>query len=225
MFKGFFKTESSYFTLTRTYTWIDGLLAVMTYFLILVIYYIMGVLYVKNHVYLGIPVNLFMIVLCLVLVLIRKQGLASLGFTLKNIKKALLTGFLLGIVFTFSMNILPNLLAGGKLIPLNKALYNIFYYFLIIALTEEVVFRGYIQTRMYGLIKNDLLAVTVTGVMFYAMHLPFQMQANGLQFNIINMLILMSLHFLMNFLYRKYNSLAGATIFHGLLDWGGNLLQ
>jgi len=225
MFKEFFKTEDSYFEMIKTYTWIDGILAVATYLLLLVIYYFMGVLYIQKQIYLGIPVNLFMIVLCLALVLIRRQGIATLGITLKNIRKALLTGFLLGIVFSFSMNVLPNILAGGKLIAFNKALYNIFYYFLVIALTEEVVFRGYIQTRIYGLIKNDILAVTVTGVMFYAMHLPFQMQANGLQFNIVNMLILIFLHFLMNFLYRKHNSLVGATIFHGLLDWGGNLLQ
>ena len=104
-------------------------------------------------------------------------------------------------------------------------LYNIFYYFIVIALPEEVVFRGYIQTRIYGLIKQDILAIIVTGFLFYAMHLPFQIPVNGMQINIINMAIMLVLHFVMNFLYKKYNSLTAPTIFHGLLDWGGDLLR
>jgi membrane protease YdiL (CAAX protease family) len=123
------------------------------------------------------------------------------------------------------MNVLPNILAGGKIISVNKAIYNIFYYFIIISLSEEIIFRGYIQTRLYGLIKNDNQAVLVTGFLFYAMHLPFQMPVNGIQINLINMAVMVFLHFMMNSLYRRYNSLAGATVFHGLLDWGGNLLR
>jgi membrane protease YdiL (CAAX protease family) len=161
----------------------------------------------------------------MMLVLVRKQKLASIGFTLKNIGKALKTGVVLGIIFSFFMNVLPNILAGGKIISFNQALYNIFYYFIIISLTEEIIIRGYIQTRLYGLIKNDNLAVFVIGFLFYTMHLPFQIPVNGMQINLINMVVTVAIHFVLNGLYRKYNSLAAPTVFHGLLDWGGNLLQ
>lgn len=207
------------------YTKTDGILAIILYVLLMFIYYFMGVLVIRKQIYLGIPVNLLLIVACMILVLARQQKLSSIGFTMKNIGKSLLTGTVLGIIFSFFMNVLPNILAGGKIISVKQAIYNIFYYFIIISLSEEVIFRGYIQTRLYGLIKNDNLAVLVTGFMFYAMHLPFQMPVNGMQIDPINMAVMVFLHFVLNSLYRKYNSLAGAIVFHGLLDWGGNLLR
>ncbi len=225
MIKKFFSPNETYKEMLSHYTKIDGLLAVAMYVVLMVIYYFMGVLYIQKQLYLGIPINLLLIVACIILVLVRKQKLASIGFTLKNIGKASITGVVLGIIFSFFMNVLPSILAGGKIISANQALYNIFYYFIIISLTEEVILRGYIQTRMYGLIKHDNLAVTVTGFMFYTMHLPFQMPVNGMQINLINMVVMVALHFVMNYLYRRYNSLAAPTVFHGLLDWGGNLLR
>ena len=106
-----------------------------------------------------------------------------------------------------------------------KAIYNVFYYFVVIGLAEEIIFRGYIQTRIYGLIKKDVPAIAMTGVLFYAMHLPYQMPVNGMQLSLINFAIMFALHIVMNFLHRKYNSLAAPMVFHGLLDWGGALLR
>lgn len=225
MIKKFLTPNDTYKEMILHYTKTDGILAITMYVLLMFIFYFMGVLVIRKQLYLGIPVNLLLIAACMILVLARKQKLASIGFTLKNIGKALVTGTVLGIIFSFFMNILPNILAGGKIISVNQAIYNIFYYFIIISLSEEVIFRGYIQTRLYGLIKNDNQAVLVTGFLFYAMHLPFQMPVNGMQINLINMAVMVFMHFVMNSLYRKYNSLAGATVFHGLLDWGGNLLR
>ncbi len=225
MINKIFSPNDTYKEMIQHYTKTDGILAITMYVLLMFIYYFMGVLYIQKQLYLGIPVNLLLIVACIILVLVRKQKLFSIGFTLKNIGKSLMTGVVLGIIFSFFMNVLPNILAGGKIISVNQALYNIFYYFIIISLTEEVILRGYIQTRMYGLIKNDSLAVIVTGFMFYTMHLPFQMPVNGMQINLINMVVMVAIHFVINLLYRKYNSLVGPTVFHGLLDWGGDLLR
>ena len=225
MMKKFFTPNDSYKEMLLDYTKTDGMIAVMLYILLMFVYYFMGVLYIRKHLYLGIPVSLMLIAVCIILVLARKQKLASIGFTRKNMGKALITGVILGIIFSFFMNILPNIFAGGKFISVNRAFYNIFYYFIIISLTEEVIFRGYIQTRIYGLIKHDNLAVLVTGFLFYIEHLPFQMQVNGMQISLLNMAVMIALHFIMNGLYRRYNSLVAPTVFHGLLDWGGNLFR
>jgi membrane protease YdiL (CAAX protease family) len=225
MIKRFFSTDSSYKEQIAHYDKIDGMLALALYAVLMVAYYFMGILFVQKNLYLGVPINLLMIVLCIVLVLIRKQRLNSIGVTAKNVGRALLIGMVFGILFSLAMNVIPSILTGGKVITLSAALYNIFYYFVVIALSEEIVFRGYIQTRIYGLIKHDILAIFITAFLFYAMHLPFQMVAYGMQINIVNMITMIALHFVMNFLYRKYNSLAAPTIFHGLLDWGGNLLR
>jgi membrane protease YdiL (CAAX protease family) len=208
-----------------SYTKTDGLLAIALYVLLLIAYFLMGLLNVYTGIYLGVLVNLALIALCAALALVRKQKLASVGFTLHRIGASLIAGAVSGVVFAFFMNVLPILLEGGRPVSVGQALYNVFYYFIVIGLSEEVVFRGYIQTRLYGFIKNDIAAVLLSGILFYAMHLPYQMVANGLRIDLRNMAILFALHIIMNFLYRKYKSLAAPTVFHGLLDWGGIFLR
>jgi membrane protease YdiL (CAAX protease family) len=225
MIQRFFSTDSTYKETLATYTKLDGLFALALYAALMIAYYVMGIFYVRKNLYFGIPVNLLLILLCVLLVLIRKQKLSSIGITAKNLGRASLVGLIFGVLFSLIMNVIPSLVTGGKIITFSAALYHVFYYFIVIALSEEVVFRGYIQTRIYGLIKSDLPAILVTALLFYLMHLPFQIPVNGMQINIINMAIIVILHVIMNALYRKYNSLAAPTIFHGCLDWGGNLFR
>lgn len=119
MIKRFFSSNKSYKKIVSQYTTIDGIMAIALYVLLMFAYYFMGVLFCHKQIYLGIPVNLSLIVLCILFVLARKQKLASIGITKKKVKKALLTGMILGIIFSLFMNVLPNILAGRKLITAN----------------------------------------------------------------------------------------------------------
>lgn len=95
---------------------------------------------------------------------------------------------------------------------------------------EELAFRGYLQTRMYGLIKRDGLAIIVVAFMFSIMHIPFQMAVNNknvLEFisgNITLLIFTFIYHVVFNMIHRKYNNIAGNTLFHGFMNWGNNLM-
>lgn len=223
-------SDVSYKEMTGSYKTWDGILAIAVYVLFFVIYLFMGILYAKKHIYLGIPVNLFSALICAGIVVLRRQKLSTIGLTLKNLKKSSLCGLIFGVGFSL-INIIPSILSGGKLIRFGEIAFNIFYYFIIIAFTEEVVFRGFIQTRLYGIIKSDVLAVFVCGLLFSAMHIPFQMYNQNvglltfLQNNYISLLLYVLFHVVFNFLYRKFNSLAAPTLSHGFLDFGGNLFR
>ena len=211
--------------MVSTYTKIDAVFAILLFVLLMYINYVVGLLLIRKQIYLGVPISFIIIIVCVVLVRIRKQKLASIGFTLKNAGKSLLSGAVFGIILSFFLNVLPKILAGMQIIPINRILYNLFYYFIVISLSEEVVFRGYIQTRIYGLIKYDVWAVVVTGFLFYLMHLPFQMLVNDLKINIVHMITIIVMHVIMNFLYRKHNSLVAPTVFHGLINFAADLLM
>lgn len=223
--KRLLSSDSAYQKQIASYDKTDGILALALYAMMSVAYYGIGVLQIKRNLYLGIPVNLALISLCVALALLRRQGLSSIGITLRNLGRSALAGALFGVALSFLMNVLPSILAGRKAIPFGLALYNIFYYFVVIGLSEEIMFRGYIQTRIYGLIKNDFLAILIVGVLFYFMHLPYQLPVNGMRFNVLQLAVIVVLHIIHNILYRKFNSLVAPTLLHGLLDWGGNLFR
>lgn len=227
--KNIFRADIEYKEYTTSYTKADGILALLYYLIFLIVYYGMGKIYLANHFYLGIACNIGLAVLCVIFVLLRKQSLKSLGISLRKVKQAVILGSVLGICIVFFNNVIPAVMSGFHFNQVNKVLYGIFYYFIIIAFAEEIAFRGYIQTRIYGLIKKDSIAVIVVGIMFSLMHIPFQMAlagSNVLEFiggNVVWLILLFFWHILFNFLHRKYNNILANTIFHGFMDLGNNL--
>ena len=230
MTQNFFTTEPTYKEMTEKYKASDSIIALVFYTVLLFSYLALGILYVKKGVYFGIYVNLFLTLICIGIVLLRKQKLSTIGLTLKNMKKSVLWGLIFGGVILF-VKIIPPVLAGRKLTGLNEILYNGFYYFIVIAFVEEIVFRGYLQTRLYGIIKSDVLAVVIGGLLFSVMHIPFQMYNQNvgllvyLKKNCLSLLLVFLWHIVFNFLYRKNNSLAAPTIMHGIMDFSSYIFK
>jgi uncharacterized protein len=228
--KQFFAVDSNYNESTSEYTKTDGIIAVIYYLNLMFSYYFMGRVYVEQGIYLGIICNIVLVVICIGLVLVRRQKINSLGLSYKKLKQSLLLGLVLGLFFILFNNIIPGIAGDYHFAQISKILYNIFYYFVIIAFMEELAFRGYLQTRMYGLIKRDGLATIVVAFMFSIMHIPFQMAVNNknvLEFisgNITLLIFTFIYHVVFNMIHRKYNNIAGNTLFHGFMNWGNNLM-
>lgn len=224
----FLEINATYKGMIGTYNKKDAIWAFGVYILVMISYYIMGVLYSDKNVYLGYQINVALAVICVIIVLIRKQKLKSIGFDKIEIKKSFVFGIVLAL-FIFLVDFIPGYLAGYEMLPLAKLFSNFLYYFFIIALVEEIVFRGFIQTRIYGIIKNPILSILVTAFLFMTMHIPFQMGAahvgviTYISTYFISLFITFLWHIVFNFMYAKYNSIAAPTIFHAVLDWANYL--
>lgn len=218
-FRTFFKSDAQYKAQLCTYDKTDGIFAILYFALFMAAYYIMGLVMTNTGIYLGIPCNVILALLPIVYVLLRRQKLSSLGLTGGRIRQAIFWGSILGLII-FVGGIIPDVTSGARLLDAAKILYHVFYYFIIIGLVEEIAFRGFIQTRIYGLIKNDVAAVLVSAVMFALMHIPFQLAAHQMNFAgfLANAPFLIFWHIFFNFLHRKFNSIYGNTIFHGFMD-------
>lgn len=130
--------------------------------------------------------------------------------------------------FYFYNNCLSHLLAGGSLVPPDEALlYTVFFF--SVAVCEELVFRGYIGTRIYSLVKSKGIAVVLTGILFVLMHFPYRMTAYGMTlsdfFGNIGWLIdLFVTHTVFSLIYMKTNSLYGAILPHWVSNLAYNLI-
>ena len=226
--KIFLKPDSKYKSLIDSYHVFDGVVAIVYYLFLLVAYYILGVILEKKDVYLGYHVNIILIILLLLCVVIRKQKFESIGFGKDNIKKS----FRLGLVtagLVFFMSFIPGVLSGKTLNSVSELLSNFVYYLFVIALVEEIIFRGFIQTRIYGMIKKPALAILVVAFMFMTMHIPFQMAraemgvVTFITNNYITLIFQFSWHVVFNIMYAKYNSIIAPTIFHTILNWSNYL--
>ena len=97
-------------------------------------------------------------------------------------------------------------------------------YFFTVGLTEEVMFRGYLETRLHALTKHIWMDVIITGVLFVLMHFPFRMRAYSVSFiefitNAPYILDLFITHLILSYVRIKSDSLYGAIIPHWISDF------
>jgi membrane protease YdiL (CAAX protease family) len=233
MRKRIFATDPSYKLMIAMYRKTDALLATGVYLCLILMYLVAGYLLMTSGSILpAILVNILLMAIVLLVVRIRKQKLSTVGFTFHNFKRALIVGTATGLIFSVCGNIIPTILSGGEWTGWDSILWNFFYMLINIALIEELVFRGYIQTRLYGVFKSDVSSIIVGGLLFMGSHIPFQLfNRNGgniIEFISGNYLWLFStfvIHLFFNFLYRKYNSLTASTASHFLMNFGSTLFQ
>ena len=162
----------------------------------------------------------------------KKQGLRSIGLHLCDWKKMLGVGlFFVAVLMMLFNGLLPGLLAGWQFRPAHIILWLIIFQ-MIMAFWEDVIFVGYIQTRIYGLIKKDFLAVLVVGLIFAAFHYPLFIVVNvvggggsfGFDFWIRlfgQTLVWIIGYIILNAVYRRFSSIIPVTLLHFSMNFSG----
>ena len=202
----------------------DGMLAILLFVITIIMYASVGILY-KNNSFIkdnikiiGCLFNLLLIIVTIIFVKLRKQRLETIGLK-GRWKLSIILGGVLSL-FYFYCNCLDHLINGEKLISITSILF-LMVYFLLVAICEEFVFRGFIGTRLNGLIKNKYIVIIVTGILFVVMHFPYRMTAANMSltdFDIGWLINLFIFHLIMNFIYMKTNSIYGSIIPHWISD-------
>lgn len=229
------QTDIEYENNLKQYTKKDGVLSFVLFGIMILNYSILAVLqakfeFIKENIMLaGCIFNVLMIVITVLFVKLNKQSLETIGLYKGKWKHSIIIGIILAF-FLFYNNCLLHLINGSNLIQMQEILILLIYY-LLVAICEEIVFRGYIETRIYGLInKNRWLAVFVVGILFIIMHFPYRMIAYGMTLydltikNFSWIIDLFITHLVLNFIYLKTNSLYGAIIPHWMSNFTYNII-
>lgn len=215
------------------YNPIDSLLALGLFCIMCVLYAILAVLE-RNYLLIeesrlaGSGINILIIIITILLVKVRKEKLSSIGLYSGKWKQSCLIGLILALILFFN-NCLSHIISGADFIEIENII-KLVIYFLTVALCEEIVFRGYIGTRLYGLIKNQYLVIIVTGILFIVMHFPYRMIAYSMTiadltiYNIGWILDLFLTHIVLSLVYLKTNSLYGSIIPHWMSNLANNLV-
>lgn len=228
------QTDKEYENNLKQYTKRDGILSFVLFGIMILNYSILAVLqtqfeFIKENIMLvGCIFNTLMIVITVLFIKLNKQSLETIGLYKGKWKNSIIMGIVFA-SFLFYNNCLSYLINGSHFITLQEILILLVYYFLV-AVCEEIVFRGYIGTRIYGLIKKRWLAVFVVGILFIAMHFPYRMIAYGMTLSDLTIkkfswiIDLFITHLVLNFIYLKTNSLYGAIIPHWMSNFAYNII-
>ena len=230
----FLNSNEGYEENIRQYNKKDGGFAILLYTIFLLMYAFVAVLsnqfeiVNKYMMEVGCILNVFLVCVTILLIKGKKQKLNSIGLMGGSWKKSCIIGVIIAAVLFFN-NAGLHLIQGESFVETKKMILLIAYY-LSVAVCEEIVFRGYIGTRLRSFLPNKWVAMVVVGFLFVLMHFPYRMIAYGMtleELTINNLFWLIDLfitHMVLTFIYMKTNSLYGAIIPHWMSNLAYNLI-
>lgn len=220
----FMNGNDEYEEMLNKYTLKDGIKALVLFACTMVLITLVGLSYLSN-LSAGILTSfqildsIVEILICFVFVWLSKESLKTIGLTAKNLIKSLVLGIIGTIILTLVI-IIAGLLKGS--IHINNLMSEpsiiVISTFVICAIGEEIIFRGYIQTRILGMIKNRPSGIIVSSFLFLIIHYPVKWIVMGsISLTVIPafyVICLLLLHFLCDYVYKKTNCLWGAVVLH-----------
>lgn len=102
---------------------------------------------------------------------VRKKPWESIGLTTHRFGRALLLGCVAGVLIAV-FNVISIYMDGARHLNSVGEILRMIMTFIFFAIPEELVFRGYLQTNLKGLIKNVYGADLINALLFMTIHLP-----------------------------------------------------
>ena len=165
-----------------------------------------------------IPLSLFQIFPIFIILKYRKQSLKSIGFNKVQILKQISIGIILYIPL-YLLSLILNWVPGINFNLDSMSIWSFLYMLIEIALVEEIIFRGFLQQRLKGLIKNKYVNLLIVAFIFGSIHIPFILAQSNLTFVqvFISIIPKMIMHIYFVGIYKAgNNSVLSATIAHGV---------
>lgn len=170
-------------------------------------------------------INLFIVRLVLVIpaivcIIINKEGISNLGFTKKNFFKSIFLGFLIGVIYFLSYKKMSLYDISNIVLQFKGTLIFLFVYCLIIGVSEEFLYRGYLQTRLIA-VNGKINGWIIASIIFAFMHFPQKIVVNkfGLVQATLSCAELLPISLLLGYISIKNKNIISNIIFHGCIDF------
>lgn len=154
-----------------------------------------------------------------------RESVTSLGVTFKNIFPSVYYALGLGAFFVMEALVINFVKYGGRFnlganigeLPFLTSLGLSF----ATAITEELVFRGYIFTRVWKFLKNELTANIVTSVFWALIHVPITIFVWKLDFSASILYLMLTTIFGMGsaFIFARTKNILSPILLHVLWQW------
>jgi CAAX protease family protein len=150
-----------------------------------------------------------------------KQPLSSVAVTKKNLKESLLLGFMVSLGLIVVLAVFAGFL-GGSFSGFSVSSGYLLLSYLIVALGEELVFRGYIQTRLAAN-NGSFVVITSSGFLYgaYNFALGFYCFGWAIPLAAVYAFLRISTGLVYSYAFHKSHNLASSYMVHVLLVWGG----
>ena len=155
-----------------------------------------------------------------------RQTFDSIGIRKENLRKTIIVGILPSAAFLILL-ILVAPAAGATFASLTAAsLGSGFIVFLLTGFSEEIVWRGYVQTRIIAR-AGKVYGLLAASLVFSLWHLPINYRLYGgvLEALGTSLLVQLPLGLMFGYMMLRTQSIIPSSIYHLLYDWSPNFFQ
>lgn len=156
------------------------------------------------------------ILLCFLVLWAAREPLSSVGLVSRNLK----TSLCWGAAGAVPLAVLAFLVQDG--ISFEKFDLTNISIFMVGAVSEEILFRGYVQPRLHGLFHSSFMESFLNAMFFLAAHYPVRWVSSGeISFTTLSgayVMLLLLLHFACDLVYKKTGCLWSAIMLHFLYN-------
>lgn len=215
----------------KKYEKIDGVKAILLYCLIMCSAFFQGWLYTTNLETFVLEtsqiwISVILLAVCFCFIYCSKENIKTLGINTENIWNSLALG-LVGGFLLLALQATVSIAQGKSVTFTNIQLFSCVV-FVLGAFEEEILFRGYIQTRLSGLINSQWTVGIINSVLFLSMHYPVKWVVFGeVCFDIlpaVYIVLLIALHFFCDAVYKRTNCLWGSIMLHTIYNAVGAMI-
>lgn len=175
--------------------------------------------------------TLWLIPLFFIIKKVEKNKISSLGLSSKNVFNFSIVGIITGALFFLYLKTFGVIVFHSPIL-VNYQNTNIFNSFVILiyaiatAITEELLFRGYLQTRLTKIFKSNFWGIGLSSVLFTLIHIPIAVFVY--HYSIQKLLIFeaylieVSILYALHFMFSK--SLTSSIAAHAAIDFLSDLI-
>lgn len=148
---------------------------------------------------------LILLAICMIFMIFSKQKLKTIGSTNQKLILSLISEIIPAVLLLIFI-VFHSVISGHSNISLNFPSLTVLSLFAVGAIQEEIIFRGYIQTGLSAIINSPIIASCCTAFLFLLIHYPAHWIAGGFSLSVLSafyVLILLILHFICDFVYKK----------------------
>ena len=156
----------------------------------------------------------------IIIILVTKNKDGVLSFSKKNIGSQILIGIAAGLILSAAYFLVPYFLGFGEFVEngrrythLWQFAFELFYLIVAVGAVEEIVFRGFVYTKLKNIFSNEWVAIIVSSVLFGFFHI--------LVGNIVQVCITTIIGFLFCLVRYKFKkcSMLSLILMHGIYDF------
>ena len=167
--------------------------------------------------------NLFTLSPVIIYGIIKKEKLNSMGISSTNFIKSFNLGIISGITFLILIYLFER---KNDINIYSLENYKIFLEYFIVAVSEEILFRGFLQNKLVKWLGN-MKGVILAALIFSLFHFPQRVLVQGLEYSdaILYCFALFPLSLIFGYIMHKSQNIIGISIFHTFINYTNRMFN